>query len=228
MTRPDDALPPHDPDDLLAAEYALGALDAADRARVEHRAGREPAFAARLAWWEGRLAPLAEALPPVPPPDLMPAIEARLFGRPAARPPRWRFWAGAAGGLAVAAAAGVALTLLFAPPPPGPGLPALTVTLAAADGALVFAARWDAASATLTVTRAAGPAATAGQDYQLWIIRGEAPPEPLGLVRDEALVAALPGLAPGMTLAISLEPLGGSPTGLPTGPVLAAAVVSDA
>jgi anti-sigma-K factor RskA len=32
----------------------------------------------------------------------------------------------------------------------------------------------------------------------------------------------LAGFGPGTTLAISLEPQGGSPTGLPTGPVVAA------
>jgi anti-sigma-K factor RskA len=33
-------------------------------------------------------------------------------------------------------------------------------------------------------------------------------------------------IAPGATLAISIEPLGGSPTGLPTGPVVATGVVA--
>src|SRR5262249_56298709 len=61
-----------------------------------------------------------------------------------------------------------------------------------------------------------------GHSFELWGIAGAAP-KPLGLLAaapGRPLVidgAALP--PPGGVLAISIEPEGGSPTGLPTGPV---------
>lgn len=75
----------------------------------------------------------------------------------------------------------------------------------------------------------------AGRTAQLWVIAGTAAPRSLGLLHagadgqlrsDGALTAtATPALAPGAVLAISIEPLGGSPTGLPTGPVVASGAI---
>ena len=45
----DAPLTPREAEDALAAEYVLGVLDAAERAEVEARIKREPAFAARVA-----------------------------------------------------------------------------------------------------------------------------------------------------------------------------------
>lgn len=45
-------------DELLAAEYALGVLEGANRATAEQRMARERGFARRVAEWEQRLAPL--------------------------------------------------------------------------------------------------------------------------------------------------------------------------
>ena len=67
----------------------------------------------------------------------------------------------------------------------------------------------------------------AGNSYELWMLPGGgAPPVSLGLIPSTG-DAALPldaqahaVLAQTSTLAVSLEPAGGSPTGLPTGPVI--------
>ena len=56
-------------DDLLAAEFALGTLDPGERAALAARRQREPELDAAIAAWERRLAPLAEAAPPVAPPS---------------------------------------------------------------------------------------------------------------------------------------------------------------
>lgn len=80
---PPDDRSPLDENDMLAAEYALGVLDLAERAHVEAMAKSSPAFAARIAAWEARLAPMAEDIDPIaPPPNLLPQIEARLFAAP--------------------------------------------------------------------------------------------------------------------------------------------------
>ena len=64
------------------------------------------------------------------------------------------------------------------------------------------------------------------------MIAGDGVPHSLGLLRisGSSSLAVNPGnrarLAPGATLAVSLEPIGGSPTGLPTGPVVAKGALS--
>ena len=71
------------------------------------------------------------------------------------------------------------------------------------------------------------PASASNTSYELWVLPAEGPPLSLGLLPVIAgsvetqisaqLVAALAGAG---RLAISVEPVGGSPTGLPTGPVV--------
>lgn len=192
-------------DDLLAAEYVLGVLPLAERLAAAQRAEVDGAFAARIADWEGRLAPLDAATLEGEAPDLLPVIEARLFSAPRRR--RWLWAAGAA------LAASVALAVLLWPaPPPGARLVA---------GDLVIEARLD--GAVLALARS-GPAAGATNDYQLWAIGADGVPRSLGLIRAEALRLDA-AVERGVTLAVSLEPLGGAPGAVPTGPVLAAAVL---
>ena len=63
--------------------------------------------------------------------------------------------------------------------------------------------------------------------YELWLVAGgDTPPRSLGLLQAEQPttlpVAAVlrPDVPRAAALAVSLEPAGGSPTGLPTGPVV--------
>src|SRR5579864_9558901 len=68
-------------DDFAAAEYALGTLDAGERATLAARRLRESDLDEAIGDWEVRLAPLAEAALEIEPPrDLLPAIEARIRG----------------------------------------------------------------------------------------------------------------------------------------------------
>jgi anti-sigma-K factor RskA len=61
------------PDELhvLAGEYVLGVLDMAEMRAVRRRAMADPAFAAAIVEWEQRLAPIADIMPPLPPPDAL-------------------------------------------------------------------------------------------------------------------------------------------------------------
>ncbi len=54
--------------DLLAAEYVLGVLSAAERRQAERRLEADLAFAREVAFWEERLGGLANAIPSVQPP----------------------------------------------------------------------------------------------------------------------------------------------------------------
>lgn len=228
MTDPrDDQTPDLPDDDLLAAEHVLGVHDAATRRALTARMETDGAFAARVRDWEGRLSGLNAGYPPLPAPDLLPAIEARLFPAPAVTPAAsragiWRWLTGAGAGLAAVAMLLVAVTLWQATPPPTPvPAPAVLAADLSAD-TLVFAARYD--GAVLEVARS-GDAAGPGADYQLWLIDDSGVPRSLGLLRDP-VVRLSADLAAGLTLAVSLEPFGGSPEPVPTGPVLAAAVLT--
>ncbi len=214
-----DPLGPDGADDALAAEYVLGVLELGERLAAEARLRTDAGFRDRVAAWEVRLSGLNDEFAPVEAPDLLPAIEARLFPRA----PRRRFLWGWVGG-AVAAAV-VALALLL--PMQQPQGPLLTATLADPAQALSFAATVDQTAGTVTLVRTAGAGAEPGQDLQLWLIGPSGTPVPLGLIREAKLTLPAPGLAPGLVLAVSLEPQGGSPTGLPTGPVLVTGVLVE-
>jgi anti-sigma-K factor RskA len=211
-------LPPkNDEDDLLAAEYVLGLLADEDWRAAHERAAVDGRFAARVRDWEVRLEGMNDAYPDLPAPDLMPQIEARLFPKRTPAPRQGGIWRWLGAGLLVGALALglVVLSPVFQAPP----APILTAELVAEDRALILAASFDGARLSL---RAEGPAAGVGQDYELWVIGAEGVPASLGLLRDGQLVTEA-ALEAGQILAISLEPAGGSTTGLPTGPVLATA-----
>ena len=221
MTTDDTPLTPEDRADALAAEYVLGVLPLSERLAVEAQMKTDATFAARVAAWEERLAPLNDAYAEATAPDLLPQIEARLFPAPA-QPVRQRLsirgWLGGAVTAAALVLAGIAV---FAPPAPAP----LIATLGETDAPLRFEARFDGAA--LTVTRVAGTPAPEGQVQEVWLIAPDAAPVSLGLLPGDSLSVPYPAAPVGWTLAVSLEPAGGSPTGAPTGPVLAAGTITD-
>jgi anti-sigma-K factor RskA len=219
-------LPPVPDDEWLAAEVALGVLVGAERAQAAQRMAREPGFAARVAAWDGRLAPWSsEIAEVVPPPQVWEAIAAQL---PAAAVPRAGLWQSLAlwRGLALAsgalAAACVAALLYFGTATPSP--PPLVAAIAG-GGKPVFVATVDRRRATVAVVPA-GFSADATRVPELWLIPAGGKPLPLGVLHaDRPISLSIPPALMGQTaggavLAVSLEPPGGSPTGAPTGPVI--------
>lgn len=204
-------------DDAFAAEYVLGVLDAADRARAEARMKLEPVFAAAVGAWEQRLSGLNDDFAEVPAPNLMPKIEARLF--PVADKPR-RSWFG---WLAGAATAAVLVLAVITALPTAPVAPELVATLQGDGQPLVLAASY--ANGVLSISQSAGPAAAEGSVYELWLIDGDNAPVSLGLIDAPSIDRPVADMPEGAVLAISLEPAGGSTTGAPTGPVLITGVV---
>jgi len=81
------------------------------------------------------------------------------------------------------------------------------------------------------VRLAGGVDVPAGHSAQLWAIRGTDAPRsvgvmPAGPAQLTVPAAVRPVLTAETVLAISIEPAGGSPTGLPTGPVVATGKLS--
>lgn len=231
--------PPEDERDLLAAELALGLLEGEELLTARGRAAQDPGFADTVRRWEGRLAPLIEEVREVPPPaGLWDGIE-RAIG--AANPGggevvtlrrKVSLWKGFAAG-ASAIAASLALLVGYqatreTPVPVQPDdAPVLIATLSSEEAPTSLAVAYDREAASLLVTpgRLAEPA---GRAHQLWIIPAGGSPISLGLVRSGApqrLAVPAPvaaRFAASATIALSVEPPGGSPTGQPTGPVVAA------
>jgi anti-sigma-K factor RskA len=218
-------------DELLAAEYALGVLAGADRAAADARAAREPAFARMVADWEERLAPWAAEIEEVaPPPRVWDRIAAELPAAQVRSVGLWQsivFWRGFALASAVAAvclAAVIYIGALNRQPP-------LVATIEG-GGQRSFVATVDAKRATIAVVPAAFTADPT-RVPELWLIPPGGKPLPVGLLRgDRAVVITLPSALiaqteRGATLAVSLEPPGGSPTGAPTGPVIGAGKLTN-
>ena len=229
MTDRIDDIPPDD--SLLAAEYVLRLLEPAEEAAVAARLSREPALAAEVAAWTTRLSGLdAEVADVMPSAAVKTALEKRLFGLPE----RQSFWqrAGLWQGISlasVAVAAFFAFQTLQVPEPTAPA-PLFVSDIAAEDQSLRLLAVYDSASGEVRLTRTAGSAAS-GRVLQLWAIAGEAAPVSLGVLPEDTTTAVIlpdslrEGVAD-LVLAVSDEPPGGSPTGAPTGAVLAVGQVS--
>jgi anti-sigma-K factor RskA len=192
----------------------------------------EPALAARVTGWHARLGSMADEVGPVAPaPALKARLDIALFGEPE-RPPSllgglW-FWRGLS--LAALVLAAILGVLLLRPVTPPPGGQILTADIAAEDASLRMIAVYDAADGQLRLSRSAGGPA-AGRALELWAIEGDAAPVSLGVLPESttASVALPDDLRPppaGTVFAISDEPPGGSPTGQPTGTVLAAGAVT--
>lgn len=198
-------------DDLLAAEYVLGTLPLADRMGFETRLRADPSLERMVEQWEAHFAPLNADFAEVAAPDLMPRIEARLF--PVAPRGSFSLWRGLFGGLV---AAGLLAAVLLVLPLQQPVVPDLVATLSGEGQPLVFAASYDIETTSLTVTRTAGGAAGADQDYELWVIGTSGVPASLGVMLADSVTLDLKDLQPDFVLAVSLEAKGGSTNGAPT------------
>ncbi|MGA1798149.1 anti-sigma factor [Sphingomonas sp. 4RDLI-65] len=233
------------PEDVAAAELALGLLEGEERGVALRRVLAEPGFAAQVEWWRSRLAVLFDLWPERAAPSHIAArIEASLDGvsigtttigtTGPAKVSRFPWPALAAFTSAIAAC--LLLFVMLRPEPTVPvsqptPVPRPTSVLVAmlGDAKSPVAAVYDPANGALRV--AAGPGVPNARVAELWVIGGDGVPHSLGLLSGRPTVLAPKGvdrgrIAPGATLAISVEPLGGSPTGLPTGPVVATGVVA--
>ncbi|WP_298952238.1 anti-sigma factor [uncultured Methylobacterium sp.] len=219
--------------EAAAGEYVLGTLSSNERAAFAWALEQDASLRAAVAAWELRLAPLTSTAQPVTPaPGVWTAIEARIMQAPAAASGdggarilelerglrNWRLAAGAA----TALAAGLALWLAVGLRPAAPDKQYLAVV--DRGGALpALIVRVDLDGGTVQV-RSLAAETPPDRSLELWYVGAGAAPRSLGLVTDAVarrpIPAALRADAEGVSLAVSVEPKGGSPTGAPTGPII--------
>lgn len=208
----------------LAAEYALGTLRGRARLRLRRWLRQDPALARAVAQWEQRLAPMASSIPPVAPPArVWREIESRITQ---AKPglSLWRSLGLLASG---AAAALLAVALLLPPSDRKENLPPSYIAVLSDPKTqrAVMEVSAGRKETTLQVKLLDPKIRVAQRSLQLWAVPRQGAPRSLGLVETEKTVLKLlasadQALGDIPSLAVSLEPEGGSPTGSPTGPVL--------
>lgn len=232
---------------MLAAEYVLGTLTGRARRRFAREMAADPRLAGIAGEWEARLNTLADEVEPVMPgPWVWQRIEQRLGlaaqpgGRASPQPRGVGFWRGAAG-FAAAAAVVLAAALFMQEPvvrevpvqvpvevrvPQPVEVDRMAAVLTGEEARSAWMVSGPETGERLTVRALDPEPLPADKAYELWLLPDGEDPISLGLlpVSGETTIQPSPELrellGPGSALAVSLEPAGGSPTGLPTGPVL--------
>jgi anti-sigma-K factor RskA len=217
--RPDN----HEIIDRLASEYVLGTLRGPARRRVERWRASTPLVDQRCRFWEERLMRLAKGLTPVQPPaHVWPAIQRRLkLTGPQPLLRRMRSFALAASVVLVAGLAGLLYWRIHQT------VRATVVsTISGQSGEHIWELELFGNADRLVVHAARLPARPAGRNYELWALPKDGVPVSLGVLPSEGASSRVltpiqkRALAISSQVAVSIEPLGGSPTGQPTGDVI--------
>lgn len=218
-------------DHPLIAEYALGILSPAEHERIGRLIETDSTLRGEYDFWLVHFSRLDAEFAPVPAPaHIYGKIERRLFGTGGqARVSLWEslaFWrALASGALAVALLAiGFSLVRTDVAQPPE-AAQQLVAMLEETESNVRMMALYDGTGELRLTTLAGQPGPD--RDYELWVIEGGNAPKSMGIVSAAApTVITLSSSdyanwAADALLAITLEPLGGGPGGIPTGPVVA-------
>jgi anti-sigma-K factor RskA len=234
-----------DPDQLRYAEYALGVLDADARAAVAQELLVNEQAAAAVALWQRQLAPLAEDIGEIAPAaHLWPGIRQalKLDGPPRLPQPAslwenlrlWQ-WIGVGASLVATACLVVLVVAPLRQPPPSVVARGLMVsTMKQDNGVAAWTATLDLDRGQIIVVPASPGAVAVDRSTELWLIPQGKKPVPVGVFAPGAVTTLkmsadlLAQLGPTAILAVSVEPPGGSPTGQPTGPVVATGAISGA
>lgn len=217
-----------------AAEYVLGTLDSAERQKVSEARATNAQLDLLITQWEKRLDPMLSMVGErAPRADLFAEIEAKLPKQTTTdsnvveldslrkKINRWRN----AAVVSTSIAAGLALFVILREPPPSLNQSYVAV-FQQDDQQPAFLMSVDLATNQLTV-RPITATGVPDKNYQLWIVSEQIGPNPqsLGLLPTIAeptlkQVQYSPDILRTATFGISVEPVGGSPTGLPTGPAI--------
>jgi anti-sigma-K factor RskA len=227
----------------LAAEYVLGTLAGRARRRFERMLASRADLRDEVRWWERRLAPLQHGFTPQTPRAVVwAAIEKQInAGKVTALPKPagdrslrlWQAWALTATAASMVLAIGLAREINRPPPPAQlvrvevPVIQPLPYVALLRPGE--SEAQWLVTlSPERRLIRISGagkfPLDLSRESLELWVLGDDGTPRSLGVmpVDGDGELPMPRGLTmPAKpTLAVSREPAGGSPTGLPTGPVI--------
>ncbi len=235
----DDRTPEMDDPDVVAAELVLGLLQGEERAQANRRLLADPVFATKVDQWRRHFGVLFEASPDVSAPtNGLSRLMAALGGSAndnLAPVQRWKRLAA----LSSLAAAALLLVLVVQPrsaPTPVASVEqrapqALLVTqIIATDKGAPTAAIFDPSTGALRLAPAM--LVDARHSAELWVIAADGVPHSLGvLATGKPVTVAINGsnrsrLVAGSVLAVTVEPIGGSPDGKPTGAVVAKGALS--
>jgi len=216
----------------LAAEYVLGTLHGGARRRFEQLMMESYPIRSAVWEWEQQINPIANNVPKVPPPDsIWKGIDERINPQTRIEDKQtgwrslflWQSW----GAMSTAIAVVLAIFIAYQTSAPVDALNQVAVFNDDQNQPL-----WLVSSNTKTGQLAIKPINAEALEvdnkaFELWMLPTNGQPRSLGLLpvsgkRQEMVLSPqlLSVLQATNGLAISLEPLGGSPTGLPTGPVL--------
>jgi anti-sigma-K factor RskA len=230
-------------DELRYAEYVLGVLDADARAAVAHEVATTSEAAVAVTLWQRRLMPLADEIDEsTPAPYVWARIQDTLqLATPDRTQPRkglwdnlqlWR-WLGI-GASAVAVALLVVSLPRTARTPTVVSVGYIASTIQQDNGSTGWTATMDLEHARMVVVPAMPVAFAEGHAPELWLIPAGGKPISVGMIaRDKPVTLTLDPtllaqLGPTAALAVSVEPMGGSPTGQPTGPVIGKGAIGAA
>lgn len=214
-----------------AGEYVIGTLRGRKRAAFERVLADSPLLRAEVLAWEARLVGLHDTTAPVQPPQrvwlgIEDAITPPERAEHALAMDWWHsltIWRGLAAA-ALLALVVVALPPLLKLPPQGEVPPVVNLVVRDAERQPLWMLSADWRTRELAVTPVAGTAAAIGKSHELWWLPvDDGVPLSLGLLDGDERRTVLPAGAEwrrSKAFAVSLEPAGGSPTGVPTGPVL--------
>jgi anti-sigma-K factor RskA len=234
----------------LAAEYVLGTLDKDERDTVEARRENDSLLDQAIISWQAHLAGLNDYVQDAEPrkdlfDDILAKLDQRIDNKALSDKPmntvasavvvemeemriklkRWRF--SALGASAIAACLAI---FMVVKPPAAPVVQAnapFVAVFQADDKQPAFIMSLDIETRQLTVRPVSAQGQAEGKTYQLWIKADEIGPAPrsLGLLANVAnpiqkQINYDPAVIRHATFGISVEPAGGSPTGVPTGPAI--------
>ena len=231
---------------LLSAEYVLGTLHGRARARFQRLLKQDPALHSVVHYWEARLAGLNGGFTPVTPREVVwAAIDQRINASKvvsirAAAPYAnlWRNWAALSTAASVLLGFGLWQQMHKQPEvitrvetvrvevPVAVPMPYVAVLQPAKSEAKWKVSIYPEKGLIKVATTGHYAVDEAAKSLELWVVAADGP-HSLGLLpaSGDGEMPMPPGLKMDgdATLAVSLEPHGGSPTGKPTGPVLLAA-----
>jgi anti-sigma-K factor RskA len=229
----------HNDDDrnnLRYAEYVLGVLDADARASVAREITENTEAATAVARWQQHLVPLARTLPDaVPPAHVWSRITQSLRWNDGHRHPARRSlleslrlwqWVGVGASVLAAACVVIMLRTVTVPTHEIAAHTLMVSSIKQTNGVVGWTATMDLSRKEMIVVPAT-PAAYAKDRSTLWLIPHGGKPISVGVFKPNDTnvmplnASLLSQLGPTAVLAISVEPMGGSPTGQPTGPVVA-------